>query len=157
MNTKHLISILLLIISPFALAQTQVYFFGKVEIEIWNFPERKISVSGLCIKNNQLGDCDALRGLKAISFKQIDRPKFGGANPGALICEQQLNGIVMVGIDRTSQNENSFCKLADDSVIDTGTLISYGIINDRNSREPNNEKKSKLQKKKASNKKMLGK
>ena len=131
-----------------AVANSQVYRFGTAEVEFWNFEDDKISVSSHCIKNSQLKDCDAIRGIKIVSFKRIERAKFGGINPGAMICEQQLNGFVMVGIDTASQNENSFCKLPDGSIIDNGTLISYGIKNDRaEEREPNSVKSKKSDKK----------
>ncbi len=130
-----------------AFAGNQIYAFGKTEVEFWSFESLKITVSNRCISNSKLADCDALRGLKIVSFKRLDRAKFGGPNPGALICEQQLNGIVMVGIDKLSQNENSFCKLSDGSIVDNGTLISYGIRNDRDAdREPNSVKKNNVQK-----------
>ena len=114
-----------------AFAKNQVYSFGSTRVMFWNFESTKIAVSDHCISNDQLNDCDALKNLKIISIKKLDRAKFGGLNPGAAVCHQQLKGIVMVGIDKISQNENSFCRLTDGSIIDNGTLIFYGIQNDR--------------------------
>lgn len=136
-----ILSILILSYSYLSSAQDQIYLFGAISVKFGSFPKEKITVSSHCINSNKVADCYAIRRLSKVSFKKIERPKFGGLNPGAMICEQQLNGLVIVGIDKISQNENSFCKLADGSIIDNGTLISYGIKNDRaQEREPNNLK-----------------
>ncbi len=68
------------------------------------------------------------------------------------MCEQQFGGVVIVGVDKVNQNENSFCKMPDGSIIDSGTVMFYGLKNDKNQengidREPDGVKPVKKQKK----------
>lgn len=130
MRAKPILLILINVSLAHASTNSQTFLFGKTTVTFTDFDVSRITISSNCIKNSKVGDCAAIRGLKTVSFKKIERPKFGGANPGALICEQQLHGIVMVGINQNTKNENSFCKLADGSIIDNGTLIFYGRKND---------------------------
>lgn len=142
---KHIFGVLILFFGSSVWASSQIYSFGQVDVEFWNFETERITISNHCVKDSQLADCEAIRGLKIVSFKRIERAKLGGPNPGALLCEQQLNGFVIVGIDKSSKNEGSFCKLPDSSIVDNGTLIYYSLMNDRNGankdREPNSSTK----------------
>lgn len=115
-------------------ASSQVFLFGTVKEEFWNFKKARLLVSRHCVSDEKLADCKARGALKKISFKKLDRTLFGGTNPGGLICTQQIGGYVMVGVNAQTKNENSFCRLPDGSIVDNGSLVYYAIQNDKSKR-----------------------
>lgn len=64
--------------------------------------------------------CEALRVLPTIRVRAVQTD--GGQNPGAVLCSKHLGGTVRIGIDPKG-NQQSFCRFADGSMIDNGTLM----------------------------------
>ena len=120
-----------LLIQHKAFANNHFLVFGKTLVEFGDFETENIMISGDCIKKSKIANCEAYKTIKSASYKKIKRPRIGGINAGALMCEQQFDGIVLIGIDNSTHNENSVCKLSDGSMIDNGTLIFYGLKNDK--------------------------
>lgn len=86
----------------------------------------KLTVSADCLKNDGSLQCDAIKGLKDISWK---KRKKGDQNPGSALCQDQLKGTVVVGKDAAG-DENSFCRFPDGSMVDSGSLIHRAHKND---------------------------
>ena len=89
----------------------------------------RLTISSSCRKKDSFA-CEAYSVLSKVSFKSVDKYLQGGANPGAVICKHLLKMEVVIGKDKKG-NENSFCKFKDGSYIDNGTLLYYGLKNDK--------------------------
>lgn len=86
----------------------------------------KLTVSADCLKPNRSLKCEATDGLKNLSWK---KRKKSDRNPGSFLCEAQLKGIVVMGRNAAG-DESSFCRFADGSMIDSGSLVHRARIND---------------------------
>lgn len=89
-----------------------------------NDPLKHTMLSETCAKKR---DCEAYTALAKASLREIHTR--GGANPGAVLCGKVLGGEVVIGKDR-DENENSFCRFDDGSMVSCGTLAYYGRKND---------------------------
>jgi hypothetical protein len=74
--------------------------------------------------------CAAIGKAKQASQKGIDDISVGGANPGALICKDKLGGTNVLGFDKFN-NEQSFCKFSDQSMVDNGSILYFALENDK--------------------------
>ena len=103
----------------------------EIHRQMYNFTwDRKdrISVSESCDPSNR-NSCIALKKLKYASIEKARQELINGTNPGVIIC-RLLKGESVLGYDKEG-NQNSFCKFSDNSMVDSGTLTYYGIMNDR--------------------------
>ena len=81
----------------------------------------------LIISKNCNNKCDAFKVLQNIKFEKF---KSGGANPGAVICEDQLHGNVLILTD-TSKDQTGFCQFLDKSLIALGSLQAIALKNNK--------------------------
>lgn len=105
------------------------FTIDRKEIIFKAMPERHITISGNCVNNGQLKECDASRALKKVNISRLG-PDLFGRNPGALLCSDQLGGRV-VWTRNQKGNERTFCKFKDGSYVGSGTLAHYGRENSR--------------------------
>lgn len=102
----------------------EVFVVEKKKVAFSASTDRRIIIHSRCLTQN----CLAIDVLKAASVKAIEKEISGGMNPGALVCKK-LKGKVILGFD-LKENQNSFCRFDDGSLIDNGTLVHYGMKND---------------------------
>ena len=121
-------------VSSFKLLEEQVKFY--------NYPNMRLTISQPCDLAEQDKLCTNLDFLKTLSLKKYDLEKEGEQNPASLLCKKTLDGNVYIGIDKDN-NENSFCRLKDNSYIDGGTLTYYANKNDGLKQKPRNKAKYK--------------
>jgi hypothetical protein len=110
---------------------TKAYFqFDSKKIEFVEFLDKRILISSSCVDSNNIrAICLINLKLKELSLKKILPLQIGGKNLGGLICKNELNGVSILGLDPRG-NENTFCKITDNIIVDNGTLEYYGRIND---------------------------
>lgn len=121
------VSILILMWNPCIFASDSVFSFGKNRLE---FTERDgVILSKSCLEpeSNRL-KCDVLDKIKKASLKTLKRT-FGGQNPGAVACETQLGGIIVLGVDDEG-NELTFCRFEDGSLVSTSSIRKVALEND---------------------------
>ena len=75
-------------------------------------------------------DCQAYHALKSASLNKVKSKQGMGRNPGALICLTTPSAHVSVALD-SEGDEISVCVFPDSSAIETGSLLYYGIKNDK--------------------------
>lgn len=73
-----------------------------------------------------ISDCAARKELNRASTIGLNLS--GGANPGAKIC-RKISGDVVIGLD-TAENQVSFCRFSDGSMISSGSVYSAALKND---------------------------
>lgn len=126
-----MIQILLSLFVTTSAAQAQdTYLIKGEKVQVYDQEALRITASAKCeiSKNNK--DCKNFAFLKKVSVRALGRTPAGNPNPGALICEDQLNGISVMGQD-ANENQRSFCYLSRLNLyIDNGTLAYYGNKND---------------------------
>jgi hypothetical protein len=91
--------------------------------------KRHLLISKDCEKAPGQFKCQAYGVLGKATLRGLDPGRKGGANPGALICGQKMDGQVVVGKD-DELNQNAFCLFDDGSMISCGSLVYYGRKND---------------------------
>jgi hypothetical protein len=102
---------------------------GTKKVQFYHYPEQRITVSKKCDQIPKGQFCDEiafLPNLKTMTEKAKLGPNRGGMNPGSRVCSEVLKGLVLMGLDE-KKNENSFCQLKNDLLIDTGTLTYYSM------------------------------
>lgn len=101
------------------------YSFVQGKIAFVTDEPNKLTISADCLKDGAF-KCDAANGLKKLSWK---KRKKSDENPGSFLCQKQLQGLVVVGVD-SAGDENSFCRFPDGSMVDSGSLIHRARKND---------------------------
>ena len=125
-----MISVIVTLLLSLAFSQEEItYEISNKKINFYNNEQLRILASEKCVLSKDGKSCKNFEFLKKVSIIKLGIPKEGGANPGSLICEEQINGKIVMGYD-SSQNQISFCKLANGTLIDNGTLSYYGHQND---------------------------
>ncbi len=139
------ILIIFLISFGFADAKTENVSSFKIleeQVKFYNYPNMRLTISQSCDLAEKGKFCPSLDFLKTLSLKKYDLEKEGEQNPASLLCKKTLNGNVYIGIDKDN-NENSFCRLKDNSYVDGGTLTYYANKNDGITQKPRNKAKYK--------------
>lgn len=134
----------ILILSVWGISQanaqdTSTFKILEQNIKFYNYEDLRLTVSAPCKKAEKSELCPNLNFLKTLSLKKI-KENAVDKNPGSVICKKLLDGKVYIGID-ANNNEASFCKLKDNTYIDSGTLTYYAEKNDgaiQKPRKPNN-------------------
>lgn len=125
-----MISVIIALLLSLAISQeTTTYEISNKKINFYNNEQLRVLSSEKCVLSKDGKSCKNFGFLKKVSIKKLGEPEEGGANPGSLICEAQLNGKIVMGYD-SSQNQISFCKISSGVLIDNGTLSYYGHLND---------------------------
>lgn len=75
--------------------------------------------TSLLISHDCQEKCQAYLSLQKITKLPVHRD--GGANPGGIICVEQLKGEIKTLNDKDG-NQNSFCEFEDKSLVGLGTL-----------------------------------
>lgn len=114
-------------------AAEQSFELGGKQVNFFRSEEKHLTVSRGCLKSNGSLSCQAYESLSKASLDGLESKNSGGANPGARICDSELKGEVVIGRDK-SGNENSFCRFSDGSLVSSGTLMYYGRQNDTKTR-----------------------
>lgn len=98
---------------------SELVFYKENKKFLFNYAiERQLIISKDC-KN-----CQAEQALKKVKKVEL---KSGGANPGALICENQLKAEIVI-LNDFEKNQNSFCLFKDKSMIGLSSL-TYQSMN----------------------------
>jgi putative hemolysin len=128
---RIIVMMILLILSLNCGAETRTFTIyenkkaTKVQFE-WD-EKKRIGVSANHCRPVDENSCEALKKLKSAALSSIKEDKnFGTANPGTLICKK-IGGEVVMGYDQ-EQNENSFCRFSDSSLVDSGSLTWFGRL-----------------------------
>ena len=133
---KHSITLIITLavsLSTFAQAVGRFTFQGKEQM-FWVDDKRQLTISTNCKKlplrpGKPLHyDCEAYRALAKVNLADLKESIAEGANAGAVLCQEVLKQTVVIGQD-FNQNDNSFCKFADGSYLDCGTLYHYAQLN----------------------------
>ena len=119
----------LLLISAIAQAETVFFSVDGKKTEFYRDAGRHFMISKDCVKKGDALRCDAYQALSKASLR--GQTLKGGANPGAVICSRGLGRDVVVGKDE-QENENSFCRFSDGSLVSSGSLTYYAHKNDKN-------------------------
>jgi hypothetical protein len=115
-------------LQPQLMAITDIWKMGDHFFEFTKDDAKDLLISKFCDKKN----CDALKALAKISFKNIGSDKLsGGKNPGAVLCQEIPNAHI-VYLKDLHGNDNSFCQFKDLSMVSSSTLSSYASKNDKN-------------------------
>lgn len=109
---NRLFLILFSIFSFSAHSEEIIFFEGKIKHQFEFNPATQIMITKNC------NHCQALSAISNIGKLHL---KSGGANPGALICKEQLKAEVITLLD-TEKNQNSFCIFKDKSMIALSSL-----------------------------------
>jgi putative hemolysin len=111
----------------FADSQEKIFSIGTKKTTFHHYEDKRITSTEKCESLKKEVFCKKLVFLKDL-YDQTQaakiQPREGGANPGSIVCNQVLKGIVVMGVDEKG-NENSFCKTPDGLLIDSGTLTYY--------------------------------
>jgi putative hemolysin len=111
----------------FASSREEIFTIANKKITFTHYPEERITISEKCASLEKNVFCKNIDFLKTLHDQKLATNLEiapGGANPGAVVCNQVLKGIVVMGVDEKG-NENSFCKMPDGLLIDSGTLTYY--------------------------------
>jgi putative hemolysin len=107
--------------------ENQKIHFQQTTVDFSLDPNSGLVLSTHCAQK----PCLAKMNLQKISFKKYLREKTGSENPSSYFCKI-LEGTVVLG--KTPQgNEISYCKFADGSLIEGGSLIKSAKENDKKS------------------------
>lgn len=107
----------------------KVFAVGSQKIVFYHYDEARLTISEKCDEIKKGLFCEKIKFLKNLKddYKKVDiKQSGGGANSGSQICYAILKGIIVVGVDE-NKNENSFCKMQNGLLIDSGTLTYYSI------------------------------
>lgn len=108
---------------------TKYIIFGK-EITFYSNESLPVTASAPCEITKDKTGCLNFKILKKASLIKIDRMPAGNPNTGAIICEDQLGGISVIGLD-ASQNQRSFCFFEKEGIyIGNGTIKYFAKKND---------------------------
>lgn len=92
---------------------------GK-SVEFVDDSSQRLTINATC-KKPQGFDCDAFTAFRRLKPTKL-RTKHG-RNPGAAVCTDVLQALVVTGTD-TGGNENTFCLFEDGSMVDNGSLAA---------------------------------
>lgn len=102
---------------------------GK-KIQFYDQNDLRITSSKKCQLSIDKKSCQNFKFLSKISTVPKKRTAANTANPGSLICEDQIDGTSVIGSD-VNLNQRSFCYLSKQSLyIDNGTLTYWAEKND---------------------------
>ncbi len=101
---------------------------GKSSEFVW-FKDQSITISASCVESGKMKDCQARKALDIVKLSLLEKD-YLGRNPGAMLCSNQLGGLVVWAKDKTG-NERTFCKFKDSSLIGSGSLFFYGNKNSK--------------------------
>lgn len=119
----------LFLITTNLMAQESYKISGD-SVVMYRETEMQITASQACKKTKSGKECQNFAFLKKLSVAKLGRIPAGNPNTGALLCEDQLAGRSVIGLDE-NENQRSFCHLPQFNVyIDNGTLTYYGRKND---------------------------
>jgi hypothetical protein len=112
-----------------ALAQDSYKIMGK-NVRMYDQKSLQITASVECKLSKDKKECTNMPYLKKVSMKAVGRLPAGNPNPGAVICEDQLDGNSVIGQDE-DQNQMSFCHLSKQNVyVDNATITYHALKND---------------------------
>lgn len=112
---KTFFSLLILIFFSLSLQASELKFFEGKQEYVFDFDKNNhLILSKECNKK-----CQAYLSLKKVTKGKVLRD--GGANPGAIICVEQLGGKVKTLTDK-EQDQSSFCEFEDKSLVGLGSL-----------------------------------
>jgi hypothetical protein len=110
-------------------AITKYAIFGK-EITFYSNEVLPVTASEPCKISKNKSSCLNFDILKKASLIKINRMPAGNPNTGAIICEDQLGGVSVIGLD-ASQNQRSFCFFEKKGIyIGNGTIEYFAKKND---------------------------
>ena len=118
--------LLLLTVAARAAMPESAFYFNDGKKLFVTDESRRLTVSRSCLQKDGRLKCDAVDRLGRLSWKKLAP---GPQNPASLLCEKQLHGAVVLAKTEKG-DENSFCRLADGSLVDGGSLIYRARKND---------------------------
>lgn len=123
----RLLPIFIIFFSAKTFGSMEIWKNGDQFFEFIRFDNSGILTTANCEKK----ECEALKILKTISFKNLSSEKFwGGKNPGAVLCHE-IKTAQVVFLRDLSGNDNSFCRFPDKSMISSGSLEMKARENDK--------------------------
>lgn len=111
---KRILILLLLISSQLLYAKELLFYEGEKEYRFHFNQEKFLIISHDCQQK-----CQAFLALNTITKQNVHRD--GGANPGGIICVEQLDGKIKTLTDKDG-DQNGFCEFGDGSLIALGSL-----------------------------------
>ncbi len=142
MRVFLILSVTLLILSVSSAEEFTNYKIREENIKFFSYPGLRLTLSKPCKLAEKSKLCSNLDFLHTITLKKAGLDGTGGQNPSSIICKKLLDGKIYIGIDKDN-NENSFCRLADGTYIDGGTLTYYAEKNQGVIQKPRNRDKYK--------------
>ena len=109
--------------------KVQTFTVGNENVSFTWFESRGITITSKCVEAGKLRNCDAKKALERVNLSKLEKDSLG-RNPGALLCSAQLGGTVVWAKD-AKENERTFCKFRDSSMVGSGTLAHYGRVNSK--------------------------
>ncbi len=108
----------------------RVFSFDGKATEFVELERGRLVVSRSCLDASGKPHCQAARSVRGANLRRLRPAPAPGVDTGAVICERQVKGRVVLGTD-PNKNESAFCLFKDGSLIDTGSLSYYGGLRAR--------------------------
>jgi hypothetical protein len=131
MKTKIKLFILIILFASnsYSSELMTTFLIENKNIEFIQIEQRHLTISSNCFEKGELKKCKASEAMKRADLDKLNKDLFG-RNPGALLCDHQLGGIVVWARD-IHGNERTFCKFDDGTFVGSGTLSYYGSIKNK--------------------------